>query len=332
MRYSEIKLSIVHQFAAPGGNRIVPFIIGAPGGGKSACARDVVRTMGIQNVVEFTASLRDPVDILGTPDNRGEYTRWVPPAEFWRLREGVGPCALILEELSDATVPVQNALCGVIYDRKAGDLRLSDQLFIIATGNRTEDRSGANRITSKLANRTRRFDFTESIDDWADWALEAGVDHVLIQFLRFRPDLLSDFDPNRFANPTPRKWEAVSLIPSDLPDHLFFENVAGEVGEGAAAEYVGFRRIYASLPDVDKTLANPEKADVPTDPATKYALMGALAHKANNENFASVCAYLARVEPEFAVMCIRDAIKRCPDIKRTKEFANWAVKNANVLM
>jgi len=332
MKFSEIKISVLHQFAAPGGNRVVPFIIGAPGGGKSACARDIVRTMGLTNLVEFTASLRDPVDILGTPDNRGEYTRWVPPAEFWQLRQGVGPCALILEELSDATIPVQNALCGVIYDRKAGDLRLSDQLFIIATGNRTEDKSGANRITSKLANRTRRFEFTESIDDWAEWALSVGIDHVLIQFLRFRPDLLSDFDPNRFCNPTPRKWEAVSLIPTDLPDHLYYENVVGEVGEGAAAEYVGFRRIYASLPDIGQLLAEPEKAKVPVDPATKYALMGALAHRASKENFGRICAYLARVEPEFAVMCVRDAIKRNPEIKKTKEFADWALKNAHVLI
>ena len=39
------------------------FILGAPGGGKSACARDIVRELGITNVVEFTASLRDPVDV-----------------------------------------------------------------------------------------------------------------------------------------------------------------------------------------------------------------------------------------------------------------------------
>ena len=71
MNYQDIKTSIVSQFSVPGGNRVVPFILGAPGGGKSACARDVVRTMGFERVIEFTASLRDPVDILGTPNNAG---------------------------------------------------------------------------------------------------------------------------------------------------------------------------------------------------------------------------------------------------------------------
>ena len=229
MRYSNIKTSIVEQFKAPGGNKVVPFILGAPGGGKSACARDIVAELGVETVVEFTASLRDPVDVLGTPNNTGEFTRWVPPEEFYNLRQG--RAALILEELSDAPIPMQNALCGVIYDRRAGNLQLSPDLFIIATGNRTEDKSGANRITSKLANRTRRFDFQESIDDWTEWALDNDMDPVLIQFLRFRPGLLSDFDANRFANPTPRAWERVNLIPSTLDSGLFFDNVSGEVGE-----------------------------------------------------------------------------------------------------
>ena len=99
MRYSGIKKSILEQFRAEGGNKVVPFILGAPGGGKSACAREIIAELDINpdHVVEFTASLRDPVDVLGTPNNNGEYTRWVPPEEFYRLREGVGRAALILE-------------------------------------------------------------------------------------------------------------------------------------------------------------------------------------------------------------------------------------------
>jgi hypothetical protein len=330
MRYSNIKTSIVEQFKAPGGNKVVPFILGAPGGGKSACARDIVAELGVETVVEFTASLRDPVDVLGTPNNTGEYTRWVPPEEFYNLRHG--RAALILEELSDAPIPMQNALCGVIYDRRAGNLQLSPDLFIIATGNRTEDKSGANRITSKLANRTRRFDFQENIDDWTEWALDNDMDPVLIQFLRFRPGLLSDFDANRFANPTPRAWERVNLIPSTLDNGLFFDNVSGEVGEGAAAEYTGFRRIYMSLPDVDSILLDPAGADVPQDPATLYALTGALARKSTKDNFDRVSKYLSRMSPEFNVMATKDAIKLQPTIKHSRAFVEWASKNAEVLM
>jgi hypothetical protein len=350
MKFSDIKHSVTAQFLSPRGNEIVPFIIGAPGGGKSACARAIARGVlqkfgvpyveydsGSNNaaeatVVEFNAALRDPVDVLGLPVTDGQYARWTPPAEFYALRAGRGPRVLILEELSDAPVPMQNALCRVIYDRHAGQLQLSDQLYIIATGNSTEHKSGANRIVSKLAGRTRRFDFTENIDDWTEWALDNGIDPVLIQFLRFRPNLLSDFDPNRFANPTPRTWEKVSLIPDSLPEQLYFDNVAGDVGEGAAAEYTGFRRIYKSLPNIDALLLDPTGADVPSDPATKYALAGALARKATPDNFDRISTYLSRMEPEFNVMAVRDAIKLNPDIMTTRSFTEWASKNAQVLM
>lgn len=334
MRYSHILQSITAQFQATGGNKVVPFILGAPGGGKSACAREAVRALGIpeERVVEFTASLRDPVDVLGTPDNKGEFTRWTPPEEFYRIRKGKGPSALILEELSDAPVPMQNALCGVIYDRRAGNLNLSDELYIVATGNRTEDKSGANRITSKLAGRTRRFDFTENVDDWTEWALDNNIRTELIQFLRFRPGLLSEFDPNRFANPTPRTWERVSLIPDSLPTELYYDNCAGEVGEGAAAEFTGFKRIFEGLPNIDGLLLDPANANVPTEPAVLYALTGALARKATKDNFDRITTYVNRLSPEFGVMCVKDSLRFSPSIQMSRAFNEWAAKNAAVLM
>ena len=335
MRYNSIKQSVLAQFNAPQGNQIVPFILGAPGGGKSACARDIVRTWKEDfeaPVVEFTASLRDPVDVMGVPITTGDYTRWLPPEEFYSLRQGVGPCALILEELSDATLPMQNALCGVIYDRRAGQLQLSDELIIIATGNRTEDKSGANRISSKLAGRTRRFDFTENLEDWTQWALAANLPTELIQFLRFKPALLSDFDPSRFANPTPRTWEKVGLIPPTMPDHLLYDTVCGDVGEGAATEYLAFKKIFGQLPNIDALLLDPARAEVPTEPSVLFAITGALARKTTVNNFDRVCAYIKRLPPEFSVMTVKDALSLTNGIRHTRAFSEWASANADVLM
>lgn len=327
MKFSDIKLSIVEQFKTTNG--IVPYIEGAPGGGKSALAKQIGKELGFDRVEMFYASLRDPVDLLGTPRNDGEVTRWIPPEELAQLRTGRN--LLILDELSDAVVQMQNGLCGLILERQLGSLHLSPQTHIIATGNRTKDKSGANRVVSKLRGRVRTFEFTENIDDWCEWALDAGIDVVLIQFLRFRPDLLSAFDPERIS-PTPRNWERVNNIPTELPTDVFFANVAGDVGEGAAAEYTGFRRIYEALPNIDGILMNPSKADVPKDPAVLYALTGALAHKTSKDNFDRVSEYVGKMPPEFQVMCVSDAMKLKPEIKTTKAFVTWAVKNSSVMI
>jgi hypothetical protein len=328
MKFSDIYTSITAQFATT--NRIAPFILGKPGGGKTELARKVGRDMQFDQVIEFNASLRDPVDLLGTPRNAGEFTEWVPPKELFQLREGRN--LLILEELSDATTPMQNGLCGLIHDRKLNDLHLSPDTYIIATGNRTEDKSGANRITTKLANRMRRFDFDENLDDWTDWALGAGIDVMLIQFLRFKPNLLSDFDPNRFCNPTPRAWERVNMIPETLAPELFMDNAAGEVGPGAAAEYTAFRKIASQLPSIDSVLLNPATSEVPSDVAVLFAMAGALAMRTSKDNIDRVSEYMARMPIDFSVLMMNDIVKLKPEVKTTKAFVQWAVKNANVLV
>ena len=336
MRYSNLKTSIIEQFKAPRGNEVVPFITGAPGGGKSACARDALAELGFTteagNLVEFIPSQRDPVDVLGTPNNNGEVTDWKPPREFFNLRAGTGPKALLIEELSDASTPMQNTMCQIIYDRQAGNLALTDQLFVVATGNRTQDKSGANRIIGKLLGRVRKFEYEESLDDWVTWALDNNIDPIIIQFLRFRPGLLSAYDPNSQDNsPTPRNWERAALTPSTLPAELYFENIKGDVGEGAAAELTAFKRIYDRLPNIDAVLLDPKGSDLPDDPATLYALCGALARKTTVDNFDRVLTYVGRMKPEFNVMTVRDGIKLKPELKKTRGFLEWGAKYAEVL-
>jgi MoxR-like ATPase len=113
MKYSDIKSSVLSNFSI--GNKLVPFIKGRPGGGKSALARDIVSSLGInpERVTEFNPSLRDPVDIMGVPRTDNDVAKWIPMPEFWRIRDdGTDqPCALIVEELSDAPVPMQNPMC-----------------------------------------------------------------------------------------------------------------------------------------------------------------------------------------------------------------------------
>lgn len=334
MKYSDIQRSVVANFNR--GNKLVPFIEGKPGGGKSSLARSIVSQLGIkpERITEFNPSLRDPVDIMGVPRTDADCAKWIPMPEFYRLRnDGTNePCALVIEELTDAPMPMQNPMCRVILDRYAGELELHPNLFIIATGNRTEDKSGANRMSTKLGNRMQTLSFDENIDDWVDWALDRGIAVDMIQFLRFRPNLLSDFDPNRKINPTPRSWEFANEVDRDLPSDLYFANISGLVGEGAAAEYTGFKRIYENLPDVDGIIMNPAKADIPTDPAVMYALCGAIAHRVSKDNFDRVIEYVDRMPADFQVMTILDSQKLQPKIRETKAYTQWAVRNANVFM
>lgn len=330
MRYSQLKTVIASQFART--NSVNYLILGKPGGGKTALCRDIGATMGFDNVLEFNASLRDPVDLLGTPNNNGDTTRWVKPDDLAVLEKGRN--LLIVEEITDCNAAMQNALCRLIYDKQIGSLTLSNETFVVATGNRTEDKSGAQRLSTKLGNRMRVHTFEENLDDWVEWALNNNLDPVLVQFVRYRPNLLSDFDPNRpyGINPTPRSWATVNMIDPKLPTDLFFAEVAGSVGEGAAAEYTAFRKIFASLVSFEDVVMNPKGTPIPEDLAAQYATVGSLSHNTTAGNVDRVAEYVERLPADFGVMYWLDARKKCPELKGTKAYMNWAVANANVIM
>jgi hypothetical protein len=342
MRYRDLKSSILAQFQSQEspGHRVVPLILGQPGGGKSACALDIAHTLVPDTTrhVVFNASLRDPVDILGTPSNRGDYTHWSPPEEFWHIRRGTGPAVLVLEELSDCPVPMQNALCSVIYDRRAGQLPLTETLYIIATGNRTEDKSGATRLTTKLANRCRILAFTEHIDDWETWAIAQELPAWLIRFLKFRPNLLAEtFDANKSVNATPRSWERASYIPMTLftqSESIYLEHLMGEVGEGPAVEALAFLKVYQNLPPIDDVLDAPDTFPVPTAPDVRYALCGALAVRVAKDpsRLPAMVAYSKRLPKEFAVMTMTEALQRNRKLNKMPGFSEFAAAHGDAFI
>lgn len=340
MKFSTLKNSILTQFKQENGHLVVPFLVGQPGGGKSACAREIAKelqeTYSIPDsrVVEFNPSLRDPVDIMGIPfkSEDGTHSEWLPPQEFFAIRAGQGPSILILEELSDAGMAMQNPLCRVILDRYAGQMKLSEKLFIIATGNRVEDKSGANRLSTKLGNRVRTLNFDSDVEDWMTWAYSHGINSTLISFIKFRPALLNSFDPKVSVNPTPRSWEDVNRIPQELEAAVFYEHAKGAVGEGAAAEYAAFVKIANEMPDPQEVIKNPEKAPLPDRPDVLYAYLGAVEALVDKKTAASIVKYATRLSPEFQTVLMIGCYRRFKGITSAKGFSDWAIDNANLLL
>jgi hypothetical protein len=338
MKYSDIRDSVLAQFACKNGHKVVFYIDGRPGGGKSSVCREIaaelsrIHNIPAERIVEFNPSLRESTDILGLPVMGGDHAKWLPPEEFYRIRKGQGPSILIVEELSDASMDLQNPLCRVLLDRHAGNMALSEELYILASGNRTEDKSGASRLSTKLGNRMRCLHFEENLEDWQRWAIKAGINPILRQFIKWRPSLLSDFDPDRTVNPTPRSWEDVDRIPMTLEPGVFYEHVSGCVGEGAAAEYTGFIRVFNSLPDLNEIIAHPTSAPVPTAPDALFAVVAKLISMATPKNFDKLFGYIARLSPEFQVKACRECADANPQIRSCKSWVKFALANQDLLM
>jgi hypothetical protein len=307
------------------------FIWGAPGVGKSQVVAQVAAEMKYE-LRDIRAVLLDPVDLRGLPRVNGDgRAHWCPPVFLPTEGQGV----LFLDELNSAPPLVQAACYQLILDRQLGEYRLPDGWTVVAAGNREQDRAVTHRMPSALANRMVHLDFEVCLEDWIAWAQSTGIQSEVVSFLRFRPNLLHDFDPTTAdrAFPTPRSWEFVSDILKACPDtEVEYDLYCGAVGEGAAAEFAGFLNVWRELPDPDCVLEAPTTTAVPEEPAAVYAICEALARKARPETMEALVAYGSRLPVEFSVLLMRDAVRQDADIVETPAFARWAQVNAHVLV
>jgi hypothetical protein len=284
------------------------YLWGAPGAGKSSLVRQAADKADL-DVLDVRAVLLDPVDLRGLPRIDHDTALWCPPAFLPRGGEGV----LFLDELAQAPPLVQAACLQLCLDRRVGEYLLPEGWSVVAASNRQEDRAGAHRLISPLLNRFIHLHLEVSHDDWQAWAVQAGVAPEVRSFLRYRPALLFQFDPtsNQRSFPTPRSWEFVSQVLPHTPADLLHAVVAGCVGEGPAAEFVGFARLCQELPELDQVLAQPLATPVPREPAVLYALVGALVEKcrtADATTTANFVQYATRLPDEFGVLAMRDAL------------------------
>jgi len=306
-------------------------IEGSPGGGKTTIVHEVAKELDVPIIERHMPTML--VEDFGIlfPD-QGQSLHYKLPD--WFPVKGQAPEAgiLLFDDRNQASADLQKVLANICQARTLHGVEMPDGWQVISTGNRQSDRAGANRILSHLRNRETVLELETHLDDSTKWMIDNGVKGEVTSFLRFRPNLLHDFDPQRDQNPTPRSWvEGVSDVLGTVPAEAEFECFKGAVGEGAAAEFVGFVRIWRKLPNPDAILLNPTTADVPKDPATLYALAGAISERATEGNFERVCTYSERMPPEFSVLTVSYACRKKPDLANTQAFTKWSINHQDVL-
>ena len=308
-------------------------IEGPPGGGKTSIVRQVAQALDQHYIERHLPTML--VEDFGIPVIGGDTLEYkIPdwfPAKGGKYDDG-RPGILCFDDRNQAGADIQKVLANICQARNLHGVPMADGWTVVSTGNRVSDRAGANRVLSHLRDRETALELETHLDDSSSWMLANDVKPQVVSFLRFRPNLLHDFDPQRDNNPTPRSWvDGVSAVLGVVPHESEYECFKGAVGEGAAAEFVGFMRIWRKLPSPDAILMNPQAADVPTDPATLYALSGALASRATDSNMERICQYIKRIPAEFSALTVTIAMRRDPKLQNTAAFLNWSVENQEIL-
>lgn len=310
------------------------FIEGPPGVGKSAILKQITESAQI-GWLDTRASQHDPTDFRGIPAVINNTAVWLPPADI----PFVGNKAIpekgiwVLDEVTSAPPLVQAVLYQAVLDHRIGEHVLKPEWYIVACGNRIEDRAVTYRMSSALANRFAHVQIEVNLDDWVEWAKKNKINPNIIMFLKYKSELLFAFNPesSEKAFCSPRTWAMASNHIALQTTKILPEILTGTVGKGATAEFMSFLKLQTELPDINTIFEGsnfvPKRLDL------TYALVGALAQRAKGgKDFERMLKYSEHLDVEFGVLLITMLAQKDESAMATApSFEKWALRNADII-
>lgn len=320
-------------------------LIGQPGVGKTEFVREFVKTLRASDIrpelaepgdedrpvrfVSIATTTKESVDFAGLPQIENGRTTWCPPS--W-VPTGNEACVVFLDEFPQAELPTQLAAQKMI-DRDLDGVAVSPRAIFIVAGNRPEDNAGANEIPTHLRNRFTWFNVEADALSWCNWADANDVAPEVVEFIRFRPEMLNRFDATSDANAfaTPRSVTRFAAIYRHCREEQVMSLAAAKLGAEWAAEFSQYLALYKRVPSVKALLDNPDSVPIPSEFGIQLALASAIVRhlKADKSRLSAVTSVVQRIidsgAKEVAAKCLRDIAGVAPEMfqdpKAAKLFA-----------
>ena len=345
MRPTHLLTILEQEFLGTRSGHHTPVMLwGPPGVGKSQMIAQVAEHNQIP-IIDIRLSQMEPSDLRGIPFRNQELVEWAIPAMLPdSLRHGPEGI-LFLDEITSAAPSVSAAAYQLILDRRLGEYRIPRGWAIFAAGNRQGDRGVTYTMPSPLANRFSHFEVDVNLDDWVAWAYAHDIDERVIGFLRFRPDLLFDFDPahNPVACPSPRSWEFAhrALQKFESRPDLLSGTLQACVGPAAGIELTAFIDSIGRMPDLE-SIVRGEDVPAPSEIDLQYAVASALVGHAIRaldtpeavDVHGHILNYASRFPlREMGVMMVSDMHRAIGQpLFEVPQFADWARDIADLMI
>jgi len=317
-----------------GAKVIQPLIItGMTGGGKTQFAKTVLRTAvanslgllpdDIGFVTERLAS-RDACEVAGVAlpfkDDQGNLTtqNTKPPLITTIERTGKTHGVLLLDEILQANNDMQKVLGDTLdpSEHSIGGWPLPSGWVVVGTGNRTKDKSGANRLLAHLLDRVLMFELEFCITAWSEWAYANDVHPLIVECAIAN----SVGDISFFADSVPATDEQYCSPRSAVraSDHLTaFLNSKGQdaylnktirsllsanIGNGATEMLCTYAQVRDNVPTERDIRLNPESCILPLD--SGYQMLAghnAIASAYDGDSIGQSFKYILRLRTDLQV-------------------------------
>jgi hypothetical protein len=333
---------------------------GEPGIGKSAMLNELARRMPEYETAYIDCTLLDLGDFAlpyTVEENGVRVTRFAPNARF-KLQSDK-PVIIMLDEIGKAMKSVKNVLLTLMNEHRIGDMTLPKGSIVFGTTNLASDGVGdaleahaRNRVCiANIKKPSAGFNVDGSIDDdsWGKWAIDNGIDPMIIAWVRQYPHALESYtDPSQKENAyifnptkpqtafvTPRSLEKASHIVKQrnvLGDAVTISMLSGTLGESAARDMQSFITVADKLPTWESIIADPKNAKMPsdTDVIAKCLTVFSALSRVDEKTLDKWLDYVERMDMEWQALFAKSGMKstaKQPILVRNDKFKKWAIKN-----
>src|SRR5258706_75751 len=155
-------------------------LLSAPGIGKSDTVAQAALEAGLDCRLLLGTQIA-PEDVSGIPRIVGERSVFCPPRVL--LPDDPKPFCLFLDELPACAPDVQKAFYSLLLERRLGEHGLPEGTWVVAAGNRAEDRALVRAMSSALVNRVIILQIRGDVGEWLAWAGTHAVRPEVIAFI-----------------------------------------------------------------------------------------------------------------------------------------------------
>ena len=235
----------------------VPLVVGESGIGKTALAKRIAKENNWSLVV-IDGNLLKEGEIGGLPTVEnyagGKTTIY---AVHHKLREIDDQIAkgngvlLFIDEINRCEHTVQQELMNLILNREINGYKLDENVKILAAMN-PSSKYGSDfdyqvvDMDAAQENRCVWLNMEPDYNQWIKWAIEAGIEQKVIEFISTFPEYLNKINEDDIRA-TPRSYERVSKSykvykeqQDSIPRAVFLNVIRGNVGKVIAEEFVSF--------------------------------------------------------------------------------------------
>ena len=308
-------------------SKLVPFIQGKPGVGKSSLWRKIAEQKNLK-FIDIRLSTFDPTMFNGFLWMDDESKR----ASFMSLDlfplEGdeipINPDTITddcpdgikyagylvhLDEFTQAPKSVEGAAFQLVLDRMVGDKPLHKSCYVVCSGNPVGMGNIAKSISSPMRTRLIHFQLENTLASFTPAMIDLDFHPAVVSFLNAEEDYLNNFEDHwknkDGAYACERSWESLSKLMKAITakgkkvTNKHLPILTGTVGEVAGQMFFVFLESYYSCPDISDIAADPHAVLLPTGMAEKYACIAYLVDKATINNGANLAIFMQKFPEEF---------------------------------